>query len=511
MKKIKLFVLAAVLFGLFVSYGAEKDFKLGVYIYDYAFVRHAKSDGVPVQDFIDKHFKILHDSGANVIHLTVTDPTGKAFKDIWLPALKKHQLKAYLQLDFAYFVPGKNWTEKHENKQAAKAGEFIKKFKNTPEILGFSIREEVAHKDVNDMARYYQKIMGYAEDFPIFTLHNNFGAAKDQPVPDPVIYGTDRYAFWWEYSAGGYMASPAFALNWTRNEAAKYYREAARRGADFMLVVTSNGYVSGSTDIMKSWGKRKFFNRIKKYAADNRFGWNKSTINTKEMYWVWKYYRLPENCVRALIWTGILEGAKTVLFWSYTPPAKADMKITPAERLFTSIERSKRFSGSCSYLTLAGRDGFENRELKEFAAAAKELKPYKNLIPKMRKIEKSVLKTAKNKKFFNRSFTFNGLKGKAVVIHNADVGTWGANSRYFFNEKDDIKIDALGNLKGYIPLTQPAKAEFALVNKQDKVFDFITGKQIPTVDGKGSVSIIPGGGRIIFVGTENEFKKISLR
>ena len=78
-------------------------------------------------------------------------------------------------------------------------------------------------------------------------------------------------------------------------------------------------------------------------------------------------------------------------------------------------------------------------------------------------------------------------------------------------EKDDIKIDALGNLKGYIPLTQPAEAEFTLVNKQDKVFDFITGKQIPTVDGKGSVSIIPGGGRIIFVGTENEFKKISLR
>ena len=181
MKKIKLFVWAAALSTLFAAYGAEKDFKLGVYIYDYVFVRNAKSDGVPVKDFIDKHFKILHDSGANVIHLTVTDPTGKAFKDIWLPALKKHQLKAYLQLDFAYFIPGKNWTEMHENKLAAKAGEFIKKFKNTPEILGFSIREEVAYKDVNDMARYYQKIMGHVEDFPIFTLHNNFGAAKDQP------------------------------------------------------------------------------------------------------------------------------------------------------------------------------------------------------------------------------------------------------------------------------------------------------------------------------------------
>ena len=307
------------------------------------------------------------------------------------------------------------------------------------------------------------------------------------------------------------MASPAFALNWLRNEAAKYYPEAARRGADFILVVTSNGYLTGSLDIQKSWGKRNFIKRVEKYIAENRFGWNKSTANNKDVFWAWKYYRLPENCLRALIWSGVLEGAKTVLFWSYNPVAQADMKTTPAELIFKIAQKSKRLTGNSVYLTLAGRDGIENRELKEFAATAKELQPYKKLIMQMRKIEKSVLMTNKQKKFFNRSFSLHGIQGKAVVIHNANVGDWGAGSRYFFNENDDIKIDEQGNMTDYKPFTQPARVEFDLVNKQDQVFDFITGEQIPTIAGKGSVAINPGGGKIIFVGSGDEFRKISLR
>ena len=42
----------------------------------------------------------------------------------------------------------------------------------------------------------------------------------------------------------------------------------------------------------------------------------------------------------------------------------------------------------------------------------------------------------------------------------------------------------------------------------DKVFDFKTGKEISVVAGKGKISVIPGGGVIIFAGTEDEFNKI---
>ena len=488
---------------------AEKDFKMGVYIYDYAFDRIAKSNGEDLKAFVDRHFKKLNEHGVNAIHLTVSDKTGKKFDEIWRPLLKKYGIKAYLQLDFAYFIPGKNWTDKYESRQAEKAGKFIAKYKSCPEIMAFSIREEVAHKDVNGMARYYQKIMEHAQDMKIVTVHSNLGAAKDNPVPDASVYGTDRYGFWWEYSAGGYMASPDFALNWTRNEASRYYPEAAKRGADFLFVVTANGFLSGTFDLDKAWGKNSAIKRIKKYVESNRFGWSKTNVEGTDLFWSWKYYRLPENCLRALIWTGILEGARSVLFWSYTPVTNAEMKRTPEQAIYHALKaRPKNTRGNAVWTTLAGRDGVENRELKEFAATAKELSPYKKLIPMMSKIEDSVVDTNKKKKYFNRSFTFRGMKGHGIVIHNANVGTWGANSRYFFKEDDDIKVDAQGNIASYKPFTTPAKVEFTLKDPKDSVFDFKTGKKIPTVNGKGTVDVAPGGGVILFVGSAQEFNKI---
>ena len=506
LKKIWLVLLAL---GAMSLGAAEKDFKMGVYIYDYAFERIAKSNGEDFKTFADRHLKQLSENGVNAIHLTVSDSTGKAFEEIWRPLLKKHGIKAYLQLDFAYFLPGKNWTEKYENRQAEKAGKFVAKFKNCPEIMAFSIREEVPHKDVNGMARYYQKIMEYAQDMKIVTVHSNLGAAKDNPVPDAAVYGTDRYGFWWEYSAGGYMASPDFALNWTRNEASRYYPEAAKRGADFLFVVTANGFLSGTFDLKEAWGKTSAYKRIVKYVESNRFGWSKSNLEGKDFCWSWKYYRLPENCLRALIWTGILEGAKSVLFWSYTPVVNAEMKRTPEEAIYYALKANpKRTRGNAVWTTLAGRDGVENRELKEFAATAKELEPYKKLIPMMRKIEDSVVDTNKKKKYFNRSFTFRGMKGHGIVIHNANVGTWGANSRYFFKEDDDIKVDALGNISSYKPFTTPAMVDFTLKDPKVAVFDFKTGKQIPVKSGKGTVAVDPGSGVILFAGSAQEFNKI---
>ena len=493
---------------------AEKDFKMGVYIYDYAFDRIAKSNGEDLKAFVDRHFKKLNEHGVNAIHLTVSDKTGKKFEEIWRPLLKKHGIKAYLQLDFAYFIPtAKHWTEQFENNRAKEAGAFITKFKNCPEILAFSIREEIGQPHVNAMAHYYQKIIGHAQDFPIVTVHSNLGAAKDHPVPDPAVFGTDRYGFWWEYSGGGYLASPAAALNWTRTQSALYYAEAAKRGADFIYVVTANGYLSGALDLEKAWGKHSSYRRIAKFVKNGTFGWKKSNLEGKDFYWTWKYYRLPENCVRALIWTGVLEGAKTVLFWSYTPVINSEMKKTPEEAIYEGLKNAnarnpKNLIGNANWTTLAGRDGVENRELNEFAATAKELAPYKKLIPMMTKINEKVVTTNTKKRYYTNTFAFRGMKGKGIVIHNANVGTWGKRTPVTFSENDDIKIDAQGNMISYVPLKAPAKVEFTLKNAKDTVFDFKTGKKIPTVNGKGSVDVAPGSGVILFAGPAQEFNKI---
>ena len=104
LKKCWLLLLAL---GAMTLCAAEKDFKMGVYIYDYAFKRIAASNGEDFKAFAERHLKLLSENGVNAIHLTVSDPTGKAFEEIWRPLLKKYRIKAYLQLDFAYFIPGK--------------------------------------------------------------------------------------------------------------------------------------------------------------------------------------------------------------------------------------------------------------------------------------------------------------------------------------------------------------------------------------------------------------------
>ncbi len=489
-----------------------EDFHAGVYIYDYTMISCAKANEEDLYKFVEKHFKILKKNGVEVIHLTVNNGSKKEyFKNIFLPLLEKYGIKAYLQLDFAYYFPGPDWTEKHENQQAEQAGKFIQQFQGNPWILGFSIREEIDDANVHGMARYYQKILQYAPGTKILTVHSGLGPAKDQPVPDPSFFGTDRYCFWWEFSGNGYLASPSFSLNWLRQEAASYHAEAAKRGADFVFVSTQGGLIIGARGIenlaLKSRPELK--NKILKFAQENRFGWTREQIGGKELIWVWKYYRMPENCLRATIWTGVLEGAKCVLFWSYVPVSTKETGLAPGEAMLNRLDSRKRNKGEYSYFTLAGRPGAANPQLEEFAETAAELKPFARLIGKMSKCPDSPVCCRKSNQHFNRSFSIPSYKGRVIVLHNADVGTWPCNSKYFFSDQDTVRIDKTGNLVGYQPKKTPAKVSFTVkTTPVEYVFSFADGKKLNAENGCYSLEIAPGSGTFIFAGTETEFKKL---
>lgn len=506
-------ILLLAISNIFAFTGREKELKMGVYIYDYAFRRTAAANGENLKDFVEKHFKILQQHRVNAIHLTVNRKDGMEFQEIWLPLMKKYGIKGYLQLDFAYFSYESTWNEKMENIRAKYAANFIEKFKNEPQIIAFSIREEVAHNQVHAMAYYYQKIKGLVPDFKYFIVHSGLGAAKDHPVPDPVIFGTDRYAFWWEFSGNGYLATPASALNWLRNEAANYQAEAAKRGADFLWVVTANAFVMGSDAPEKGWA-RSWKNpilreKILRYTREKRFGWNKDKVGKDEILWAWKWYLPPKNCTKAMIWTGILEGAKSILFWSYNPPADKMEANSPAEAISRRIaRRPARHKGDISWVSMAGRPGIENTSLKEFAQTAEELAPYSKLICMMNKSPESPVITDKKKKIFNRAFTIPTYNGKIIVIHNANVGRWPGN-KAVFGSNDNIKIDKNGNLEGYIPFKTPQKVDFKIKKQtQSEVFDWITGKKISLNHNSGTVNILPGSGTMLFMGSEKEFLRL---
>ena len=492
----------------------EKDLRMGVYIYDYIFRRIAEGHGEDFKSYVEKHFQILQKHHVNTLHLTVRNADGKDFREIWLPLMKKYGIKAYLQLDFAYFLgESPAWNEKEEDRKAKLAVKFIREFQNEPMIIAFSIREEVPQNQVNAMARFYAKLQSEVPGFKIVTIHNNLGAAKDHPVPDPSVMGTDRYSFWWEFSGDGYLATPTSALNWLRTDADRYYQEAAKRGADYLWVVTADAYANArNLEGWKKFGikKPKLAAKIDLFSKEQRFGWNTSTLDGETMLWHWKYYCPPVNCTRAMIWTGILEGARGVLFWSYTPVDKAREGKTVEQILWEQMAKRKGKPNKFVYYSwtnMAGRPGQPNQPLEEFAATAEELQPYSKLICMMNKLPDSPVKTSAYKKIYNRAFSITGYKGRVVVLHNANIGSWGGNSKAFFSDKDNIRIDNNGVLLGYTPFKAKADVEFS-VNASEKVFDFASGKELELTDGKGKTKIIPGGGTFLFIGTKQEFDRL---
>lgn len=496
------------------------EFHIGVYLYDYSMTRTAQGYGKDPMQFAEEHFRILSQNGVNTLHLSVNNRDN--FEKIFLPLLKKYQMKAILQLDFAYFRSETVWTEANENVRAKEAGQFIAAHQQDPEILGFSVREEVAQKDVHTLARYYQKILEYAPGAKLAIVHSNLGAARDMPVPDPAIFGTDRYAFWWEFSGNGYIASPAFSLNWLREQAANFYQEAAARGSDFIFVVTQGGWVFVTDDLAGTVGrilknapsseKEKFAQRLKEYAVKKQNGWNEFEYEGKKLYTCWKYYRLPANCLKATAWLAVMEGARYFLCWSYSPTPK-ELSGTTLETVARQAWEQKRKNKPYTdfgYYTLAGRPGKPNPQLAELAAVAKEIRNFESLIMRMNKLPQSPVTTDNKKKDFNRAFTISGYNGKIIVIHNADVGNWAYDSKYFFDAKDPISIDEEGQLSGYIPNTKPRTIRFKVQLKPgEKVFSFADKAELTAAaDNLYSVSILPGSGTLIFVGGNDEFNKL---
>ncbi len=489
----------------------EKPFMMGVYWYDYAQTKPAEEAGMTYFDFFEKHLNILKENGANSLHYAVSFSRNDF--DAVLALCDKYDFYLLPQLDFAYF--NGNESDKTLREKAAKAGEFIRKYDGHKRILAWSVREEVPHEKINLLCRYYFMIKEHVPEADFFTLHSNLGAAADQAVPDPVIDGTDRYGFWWEFSGEGYMASPTSSLDWVRKESSQYYAQAAKRGADFWLVVTQGGFIGGSKNAGKwcdptrskeiTWPKtedaqKKLCERIRRFAKEGRMGWKEVKTADGTKYNYWKYYRLPRNCMKALAWTGVLEGARLFMCWSYSPPTKEK----------TATMFSDCPENNMTLYTLAGKPGQPNPQLAEFAEASREIKKYERIITRMSKLPESRVETDSKQRFYNRSFSFPRLHGNVIVVHNGNVGTWPGNN-YMLTDDDDIRIDEEGNMIGYKPLTAAMDATLKVteLNPGDKIFDLATGKAL-SLDGENSckVSVEPGSGKLLFLGTEKEFEAV---
>ena len=511
------------------------QFYSGVYLYEYQFARNAKERDKDYFAFLDLHLAILEQHGVNAIYLGGTSQ-GRFAQTLQLMA--KHGMKLIPQLDFAYFQS--KWTDVQIDQYAKLAGQFIATYQDDPRVLSWSVKEEVNPADNDRLALYHSKILEYAPRAQLNIIDYNLTAAKERKPPYPAITGTDRYGFWWEFSGGGYLASPASALSWTRTQAALYYAEAAQRNSDYMLAVTTQGmmmpalanramqpneaapFPPGTAE-----DREKFRERVARFAEDGRMGWKKFTApNGETRYNVWKYYRPPVNCTKALAWTSVLEGAKLFFIWSYSPPDKRDSSLD-----VKTAALEEKPVGEVQYWTLAGRPGKPNLQLGEFADANREIRPYGRIIAQMTKLPASPIQCSQSGVYHN-GFSVPGIQGQIVVLHNANVGIWPPDSgRQFkssdlsdlgddrnlrgswqqFKDDDQVFIDDDGNLVGYVPFKNALKVQFSLQDGMpagNEVFDVLSGKKIAHRKTGFETSIKPGSGTLVFVGSSQEAQKL---
>jgi hypothetical protein len=79
-----------------------------------------------------------------------------------------------------------------------------------------------------------------------------------------------------------------------------------------------------------------------------------------------------------------------------------------------------------------------------------------------------------------------------------------------FADDDQIQIDDAGNLVGYTPSTEACDAHVSLKDNEtgDRVFDLKTGTEILD-DGGYKISIMPGSGVLLYIGSAQDAKALS--
>jgi hypothetical protein len=487
----------------------EKNFYFGVYIYEYHFEKLAQETNRKYRDVLEDHIKVLTDHQINAVYLGGVSQ--KRFDDnVYLA--QKYNIKLIPQLDFAYFQP--DWTDIQRAQNAAAAGAFINKYNDPNLILAWSVKEEASPGDMLALLDYCTRITKYAPDAKFNIVHNTLASAKKRQPDNLSIMGTDRYGFWWEFSGGGYLAPPDFALNWTREQSGQFYDQAARNEVDFMMVITQGGLLmpryaniyAGQPDEIpypnELREKINIHNKILSYAKQNRMGWREIRTWQKNIYSVWKYYRLPQNCMKSLAWISVLEGAKMFFCWHYRPYSEEELN-----RSFTDTIVEKKMEQYVDYWNLASKPDKPNPQLEELEQVAKEIKAYEEIICRMQKMPTSIASTDKTYMHHN-SFSFPGLSGRLVVFQNSNVGTWPGKGARLFKEDEDIRIDDEGCFLSYTPYQEPEAVIFTLKGtyRQMEVYN-LSDKTVldknPN-DNSYTLQIKPGGGVLVFVGKEQE-------
>jgi hypothetical protein len=485
--------------------GPGEKFLAGFYIYPYYLQQVAERQGQNYTAFLDAWMKKLTAKGFSLFYVAAPPNF-----DDWIRLSEKYNFKMIIQLDFAYLTTP---SLDDVRTKAPAAIRFIKTYKDHPNVLAFSVKEEPSKDFMRTLDEYFRQIRAEVPEAPLHLLHSNRDALQ-YPFQTPItVAATDRYAFWgWEASAGGYCATPSSALDWFRNDMEVYARYALDRGALFQAVFTTVANIHITTDDMVRSGEYGNYGRILQLALDENQGW--SRLAGKRFKYV-KYYHPPVNTTRAMVWLSVLNGAQSVLNWSGIPTDPIQEAIFTKE-LYKSIPANLTGEppGTAADLALDdfviqifGPGNAGTPMLEEYAGAVADLQNYGWLINRMRPSADQSKAMVSDENAHAHLFDIPGYSGKILVIVNTDVGRWGTNSTRSLVERNDrFRIDQMGNVIGYTPQRTP-RTLTVRSSLPGELFDAGTGRLLGPA-GEGKVNIAPGGGAFVYLGDETEWSKL---
>ena len=484
--------------------------RVGVYLYVYSWDQWKDASATDLHDAVHQ----IADMGFTSIYFGgVSDKNPERWEAL-LDICLQRKLTVVAQLDFAYLQLDSNI-----DSLARRAIPFIQKYKDHPAVLAFAIKEEPANLEwVPKLQAYYSAILKEVPDAPLHLLEAVLPVMKAQMQPYPQYTGTDRYAFWWEFSRSNNRATPRSALAWYRTQADAFYQVAASRGQNFEMVFTDwimqitypDAERLRSTiypkDISEA-DRQAAFERYQKFASEGKQGLSVSENGIE----VWKYYRPPTNCMSAMAWLSIMEGADSLSVYTWSKPR-------------TEIRWRKNKGSGYIDSGLLGWEKQGTASLAEYAAFARELRPFGRLIRSIKKeftplvreplghevveVEAPInpLLEIEGKDVSWRSFQVPGFDGKIAIVVNTGVGSWSdGRSPTVLADNDPFRINDRGELEDYVPYTIPRRFPTKLLREKSQCVDLMTGSPVAVKeDGTLTLSILPGRGRILYISPDAE-------
>lgn len=490
------------------------QFRCGAYYYD------TRTSGTPIEE-VEREVNRMADMGFNYVYAAVSvsaDPDAAYPQlDKLLEVCAKRGMavriqaggRAYLR---SALVNRNEWKKGWDAKRLADiAVPFIKRYRVHPNVVDFLVMEEPGPQELEALREYYQEIFKQLPDAPIMILYNRLEVSQaDKDNLYPRATGSDIYPF---RGAGpakvSGIRSPGAALEYYSSRMNAFQQLAQQRGQSFEAVFSSFAVRRMGMlpeDLRKSYYGAKdeaerqaaFERDLRQAKAGNR-GFSLTQDGKIQQ---WFRYWAPPRYVTTLSWLSLAQGADSMAVYAWA-----------------GTSRRTTTKGRQLSLQMLDDDRKSTRGLDEFAAFAKQIRPFGKL---MRSVSRDVIPfvsprdgddTVETPPSANavlhglpqdvvwNAFSVPRYRGKMVVLVNTLAGIWSeGKSPVQLQENHLFRIGDTGELIDFTPITQNRIVECKLNSVRGDVFDLFTGQKIPVnSQGELKLEMEPGSGRILFL------------